>query len=151
MRQGQILDVNVPRLKYRPGETVKAFVTYKPFRAAEAIMPVEMELPKDLPQGSYQLVISDADRFVQDEQMTQPFRFTAEKASEVFDVLKDMASVRHNAVYVQADPPAGRRGGGADGHAAAPVVAPPDPDGQRPEQYDAVRQLDDPKSSRPTA
>ena len=52
--------MNVPRSKYHPGDTVKAFVTYKPFRAAETIMPVELDLPKDLPQGTYQLVISDA-------------------------------------------------------------------------------------------
>ena len=66
-RQGQILEVNVPRSKYKPGETIKGFVTYKPFRASEDTLPVELEVPKNLPQGVYQLVISDADRFLQDE------------------------------------------------------------------------------------
>jgi hypothetical protein len=100
-REAQILEVNVPRSKYRPGETVRAFVTYKPFRAPEAILPVELELPKDLPEAQYQLVFSDWTRYATDEQQSKPFRFTAEKVEEVFDVLKDIASIRHNALYVR--------------------------------------------------
>ena len=100
-REAQILEVNVPRNKYRPGDTVRAFVTYKPFRLPEAVMPVELELPKDLPEAQYQLVFSDWTRYATDEQQSKPFRFTAEKADEVFDVLRDIASIRHNALYVR--------------------------------------------------
>ena len=32
-RDAQILEVNVPKNKYRPGDTIHAFVTYKPFRS----------------------------------------------------------------------------------------------------------------------
>jgi hypothetical protein len=97
----QILDVNVPRSKYRPGETVKAYVTYKPFREPEGILPVEMELPRDLPQGTYQLIISDAQRYFQDTQQAEPFRFTADSIGDVFGVLKDVAAIRQNAVYLR--------------------------------------------------
>ena len=100
-RQAQILEVNVPRSKYRPGETVKAFVTYKPFREDEKILPVELELPRDLPQGTYQLIISDAQRYFQDEQQSKPFRFTADNIDDVFGVLKDVAAIRQNAVYLR--------------------------------------------------
>lgn len=100
-RQAQILEVNVPRSRYRPGETVQAFVTYKPFREAEGILPVSLDLPRDLPQGVYQLIISDAQRYFQDEQQTEPFRFTADNLKEVFGVLKDVAAIRQNAVYLR--------------------------------------------------
>jgi hypothetical protein len=100
-RESQILEVNVPKSKYRPGETVHAFVTHKPFRAPEAILPVELELPKDLPEGTYQLVFSDWTRYATDEQQSKPFRFAAEKVEEVFDVLKDVTSIRHNALYLR--------------------------------------------------
>ena len=100
-REAAILEVNVPRSKYRPGDTVRAFVTYKPFRAPEAVMPVEVELPKDLPEATYQLVFSDWTRYATDEQQSKPFRFTAEKVEEVFDVLKDVASIKHDALYVR--------------------------------------------------
>ena len=100
-RQAQILSVNVPKLKFRPGETVKAFVTYRPFRGAEAIMPIDLELPRDLPDGPYQLVVSDWTRYFSDELMSEPFRFSAENSDEVFDVIRDLTAIRHNALYAR--------------------------------------------------
>jgi hypothetical protein len=100
-RQGQILEVTVPRSKYKPGETIKGFVTYKPFRAHDDTLPVELEVPRNLPQGVYQLVVSDADRFLQDEVATEPFKFTAERVSDIFDALKDMTAIRHDALYLR--------------------------------------------------
>jgi hypothetical protein len=100
-REAEILSVNIPRLKYKPGETVKAFVTYRPFRGAEAILPIDLELPSDLGDGTYQLVVGGWERFVTDEQMAQPFRFTAESSEQVFAVLRDVMSMRHNALYVR--------------------------------------------------
>ncbi len=100
-REAQILEVNVPRAKYHAGETVRAFVTYKPFHGAEAILPAELELPKDLPVGSYQLVISDWQRYMTDEQQSKAFRFNAETLREMFDVLRDVSSMRHNALYLR--------------------------------------------------
>jgi hypothetical protein len=100
-RDAEILSVNLPRLKYKPGETVRAFVHYRPFRAAEAILPVELQLPGDLSDGTYQLVIAGWERFMIDEMMAQPFRFTAENSQQVFEVLRDVASRRHDALYVR--------------------------------------------------
>jgi hypothetical protein len=100
-RAAQIMDVQVPRAKYRPGETVKGFVSYKPFRDKQAIMAVEMELPRDLPQGTYQLIISDADRYFQDELQSKPFRFTAENVQDVFDVMRYVTGIRHDALYLR--------------------------------------------------
>jgi hypothetical protein len=100
--EGQILYANVPRSRYRPGETVTAFVTYRPFRAGgEMVMPVTLELPRDLPDGTYQFTISDWQKFLDDERTAEPFKFTAETIDQVFDVLRDVAAVRHNAVYVR--------------------------------------------------
>ena len=100
-REGEVLSVNVPRLKYKPGETVKGFVTYRPFRAAESILPIELPLPRDLPDGTYQLAVGDWTRYLTDEQMAQPFRFSTESIDDVFAVLKDLMSLRHNALYVR--------------------------------------------------
>ncbi|MGH7213419.1 MAG: hypothetical protein ACREIT_01360 [Tepidisphaeraceae bacterium] len=100
-REASILSVNAPRLKFRPGETLKAYLAYRPFRDDEAILPVEMELPRDLPEGQYQLVISDWQRFLSDEQQARPFRFSAENVDEVFDVMRDLVDVRQDAVYLR--------------------------------------------------
>jgi hypothetical protein len=100
-RDAKILSVNLPKMKYQPGETAKVFVTYRPFRGDEAVMPVEFEMPRDLPDGNYQLFVSDWDTYLQQEQVARPFRFTAESANEVFSVLKDIFSVKHNALYLR--------------------------------------------------
>ena len=84
-----------------PVKRLRRFVTYKPFRGAEGILPVEIDLPRDLSQGTYQLIISDAQRYFQDMQQAEPFRFTADNIKDVFGVLKDVAAIRQNAVYLR--------------------------------------------------
>lgn len=100
-REATILSANVPRLILRPGETVKAYVTYRPFRAGEIVKPIEFELPKDLSDGTYQLVISDWQQYLTDEQVSKPFRFAAESAEQVFEVIGEIMAVRHDAMYVR--------------------------------------------------
>ena len=100
-REATILSVNVPRLKYRPGETVKAYVTYRPFREPEKLLPIDFELPRDLSDGTYQLVVSDWTQFLADETAAKPFRFTAESADEIFSVMNELNGLRHDAVYVR--------------------------------------------------
>jgi hypothetical protein len=99
--EGQILYANVPRSRYRPGETVTAYVTYRPFRSGEMMIPVSMEMPRDLPDGTYQLTISDWQKYFTDERTAEPFKFTAETVDQVFDVLQDFASIRHVALYLR--------------------------------------------------
>lgn len=100
-RDAKILSVNLPKTKYQPGETAKVFVTYRPFRGEEAVLPVDFEMPRDLSEGNYQLFVTDWDTYIEQEKVSRPFRFTAESAGEVFAVLKDIFSVRHNALYLR--------------------------------------------------
>ena len=100
-RLAQITSITVPKLKYVPGEVVKAFVTYRPWRGAEKTMGVTFNLPKDLPNGPYQLVVSDWERYFNDKKQAEPFRFTAESIDELFAVVKDFEAVRHSALYVR--------------------------------------------------
>jgi hypothetical protein len=100
-RDAKILSVTLPKTKFQPGETAKLFVTHRPFRSEETVLPVEFEMPRDLADGNYQLIVSDWDGYLQQEQMSRPFRFTAESADEVFAVVKDLFSVKHNALYVR--------------------------------------------------
>ncbi len=100
-REATILSVNIPKSKYRPGETVRGYISYRPFRSGEAVMPIELTLPRDLADGKYQLMVSDWRTYLETEQQAEPFRFMAESEKDVFGVLKDLAAVRHNAVYLR--------------------------------------------------
>ncbi|HEY7090034.1 MAG TPA: hypothetical protein VH518_18190 [Tepidisphaeraceae bacterium] len=99
--EADILSVTLPKQKYRPGETLKAFVRYRPFRAGEETLPIELQLPHNLRDGTYQLSVGDQSTYIQQEQMARPFRFTAESIEDVFAVLKDVSSIRNDALYVQ--------------------------------------------------
>ena len=101
VEEAQILDVHLPKTRYRPGETIKAFVTYLPFRSTQQTMPVELDLPRDLGPGMYELVISDAQHYFMQEQQTEPFRLTAQNINDVFAVLNDVTKVRENALYLR--------------------------------------------------
>jgi len=100
-KEAQILSVSVPKLKYQPGETVKSFVAYRPFRGAEAVLPMEFVLPRDLPDGAYDFAVLDWQNYLMEEQMSRPFRFTAESSEEVFAVLRDISGVRRDALYLR--------------------------------------------------
>jgi hypothetical protein len=100
-KEAQILSVSVPKLKYQPGDTIKAYVTHRPFRGAEAVLPMEFALPRDLPDGAYDFAVLDWQNYLMEEQMSRPFRFTAESADEVFAVLRDISGVRRDALYLR--------------------------------------------------
>lgn len=100
-RLAQIHTVQLPKTRFRPGDRIDAFVSYRPFRGDEAHLPVSIELPRDLPDGSYSLVIGDWSRHLRDEATAKPFRFTAENVEQVFDILQDVAGVRRDAIYAR--------------------------------------------------
>jgi hypothetical protein len=116
-RSAGILSVMVARTNYEPGETIKAYISYLPFHSEEAVLPVELELPHDLPDGNYQFIVSDWTRYLEDERAANPFKFNANDIGELFTVIRDVMGIRHDSVYMrlvrQAD-------GVAVGHTAMP-------------------------------
>jgi hypothetical protein len=100
-REAEVLSVNVPRLNVKPGETVQAYVAYRPFHEPETTRIIYLPLPKDLPDGTYQLVVSGWQRYLTDEAQVEPFKFTAQNLDDVFGLLKDLASIQHSAIYAR--------------------------------------------------
>ena len=100
-RLSEILSVSMPKAKFTPGETIKAFVIHRPFRGVETVMPLTFELPRDLPDGTYDFAVLDWRQYLAEEQMAKPFRFTAESAGEVFEVLRDYTAIRRDALYLR--------------------------------------------------
>jgi hypothetical protein len=131
-RAGDILSVMVPGTKYAPGDTVKAYISYLPFHAAEAIMTAELELPRDLPDGTYQFVVSDAGRYLDDERTANPFKFNADNMDELFSVVRDVMGLRRDSVYLRL---VRQSDGIAVGHTAMPRL----PSSQRQVMLDSGR------------
>ena len=131
-KAADILYANVPKSRYRPGDTMTAYVTYRPFRSGEMVLPVTLDLPRDLPDGTYQFTISDWQKFLDDERTAEPFKFTAETIDQVFDTLADVSSVAHKAIYVRL---LRQPDGIAIGHTAMPKL----PSSRRQVMMDAGR------------
>jgi hypothetical protein len=123
-RAGDIVSVTVPRSKYQPGETVKAYVSYLPFQSEEASLPVELELPRDLPDGQYQFIVSDWTRYLEDEHNANAFKFNADNIDELFGVLRYVCGVQRESVYL-------RLVRQADGVAVGQIAMPHLPSSQR--------------------
>ena len=100
-REAHIESITVPRLKFQPGETAKIYVAYRPFREAETTLPIDFDIPKDLPDGTYQLVVTDWQQYLEGEKLLRPFRFTAESSDELFTAIRDLMAIRHDALYLQ--------------------------------------------------
>jgi hypothetical protein len=98
-KMADITNVTLDKLKYAPGETIKAFISYRPWHEGEHSMEVDFDLGKDLPDGQYQLVVSDWSQFFDDQRQAEPFRFTAQSTDELFAVVRDFEDIRHNALY----------------------------------------------------
>jgi hypothetical protein len=101
VRAAEVVSATLARDTYRPGETVRLLLTYRPFRGAEAVMPLGFDLPADLPDGSYDFAVMDWRQHLSDEQSHRPFRFMAESLDQMFDVLRDYLTVRRDAVYLR--------------------------------------------------
>lgn len=99
--EADVLSVNLAKTKYRPGDTLKAFVRYRPFRQGESVMPIELNLPRDLKDGQYALTVSDRDTYLQQEMMARPFLFDAQSTDDIFAVVKQVASIRSDALYIR--------------------------------------------------
>ena len=56
------------------GTQVRAFVTYRPWRGGEQTKTIDFDLPKDLPDDQYQLIVSDWERYLTDQRQAEPFR-----------------------------------------------------------------------------
>jgi hypothetical protein len=97
----RINSITLPKLKYEPGVKVKAFVESRLWHGGEQTLPIQFDLPRDLPDGQYHLVVSDAERFFTDELESEPFRFSAENIDEMFSVINDFEALRQDALYVR--------------------------------------------------
>jgi hypothetical protein len=54
-----------------------------------------------LAEGTYDFAVMDWQNHLTEEQQAHAFRFTAESSKEMFEVIRDFTSVRHDALYLR--------------------------------------------------
>ncbi len=100
-RLAQVVNAQTPVRRYQPGDRVKILTTLRHFRGVETVQPIEIDIPRDLPDGSYDLTVSGKQRFVMDRAALEPFQSTATNIGDVFAILNQITQVRSNALYAR--------------------------------------------------
>ena len=102
-----ILELRLDGKVYRPGETVTGTVVIQPFRSKKQTMPVKLELPKDLPLGSYTLTACNNTASVEALQAEMPQRFDPRSLEDLFKAMQMVVTPRADQVYLRLPLPHG--------------------------------------------
>jgi len=103
----EILGLDLERHAYKPGQTVRGKVTLRPFRAPRTTVDVALELPEDLPDGSYTLRVSDGAGLLRSRQAEMPHRFEPRTVEQLFRAVQEVVEPRMDRLYVSMQLPGG--------------------------------------------
>ncbi|HAU36244.1 MAG TPA: hypothetical protein DCX07_00820 [Phycisphaerales bacterium] len=87
-RAADVLELALDGATYRPGDTVTGRLTVQPFRQARRELPVKFALPRNLPDGAYELTACDAYTAASAERNEMPHLFEPRSTAEMFAALQ---------------------------------------------------------------
>jgi hypothetical protein len=79
---------------YSPGETLKATVYLLPYKGARQRLPVTLQLPADMPEGSYSVLVCDDLTNVRRQIHDNPNLSSPQNLDQVFEALKVQTSAQ---------------------------------------------------------
>ncbi|HEV3084573.1 MAG TPA: SpoIVB peptidase S55 domain-containing protein [Gemmataceae bacterium] len=98
-RTAEIEAIELDSESYAPGETVKASVFVRPYKGLRQRVPLTLQLPDDLAEGSYTAMVCDDLTNARHELRDNPNLGNPHDIGQVFDSLKvQTAAKRHNLV-----------------------------------------------------
>jgi hypothetical protein len=93
-RTAEIEAVEVEADTYSPGETLKAVVFLRPYKGLRQRIPVTLDLPADLPEGSYTATVGDDLANARQLLRDNPNLSNPQNLDHVFEGLKVMTAVK---------------------------------------------------------
>jgi hypothetical protein len=112
-RTADIASVELDSDTYAPGETVKGGVFLRPYKGLMQRVPVSLELPADLPEGSYTATVCDDLANARQELRDDPTLTNPQNLDQVFQALQVQTSARRTNLVVRV--PLGGTGVAVDG------------------------------------
>ncbi|MEO1236771.1 MAG: hypothetical protein AAFX76_08295, partial [Planctomycetota bacterium] len=100
LRSAQLRSARLDRTVARPGETIQITAVLQPFDAPAAVRTLPFELPSDLPEGEYQLLIGGADSYTYRMLASRPELAAVDDVDEALAALQAVADVDRQTVYV---------------------------------------------------
>ena len=86
---------------YAPGETVKVNLFVRPYRGARQRLPVTLNLPADLPEGTYTATVCDDVTNTRQELRDNPNLGSPQDLKQIFEALKIMTEAKRTNLVVR--------------------------------------------------
>jgi hypothetical protein len=86
--------------RLEPGETLKAFVTLKPFKGDRETVAISLPLPADLPAGSYEVTVSDMTTSLRRRLRNEPGLTEPRDMNGLLALLRLQTAPRRTALYL---------------------------------------------------
>ena len=100
-RTAEIEAVEVEADTYSPGETLKAVVFLRPYKGLRERVPVTLELPADLPEGTYTATVGDDLANARQLLRDNPNLSNPQNLDHLFEGLKVLTSVKRTNLVVR--------------------------------------------------
>ena len=104
-RLAMLEQISLPRVRYKPGEVVKAQLVFQLFRGGRVARTVELKLPEDLEPGQYPLMVTDSVGAISSALETRPYDFDVKSIDDLLSVLNKMQEYGSDSVYLRLDRP----------------------------------------------
>jgi hypothetical protein len=106
-RRAVIIDFSLDGRTYRPGETVTGKLVIREFRRPRSTIPVSFKLPDDLPEGAYNLSVSNYIAAISRLQSEMPQKFDPRTVKELFQAIQLVVQPRATTLYLHLPLPEG--------------------------------------------
>jgi hypothetical protein len=96
---GAIRSLDVSRTRLKAGETLQAAATLQSYRAGISRYTWQVQVPKDVPAGTYKLMVMGYDTYLKFLVQAAPQKFTTTSFDGVMTMINSVLSVRRDRMY----------------------------------------------------
>jgi len=100
IRIGNIVQGRLDKAQLAPGETLGITLQIQPYGKAAVEKRIELQIPSDLADGQYQLMVSDARSYASAMLAARPHLMMTSDVSQLFGIVERILTVKDDAIYV---------------------------------------------------
>lgn len=100
VEQALIVNANAKQPNLAPGGKLEVLVELRPFRGEPFVEKIALDVPDDLAEGQYAVMVSDAPTYLGLRFENRPHLMQVTDMDELFEMVEYIASVRSNALYI---------------------------------------------------
>ncbi|MEX1017291.1 MAG: hypothetical protein WDZ31_11160 [Phycisphaeraceae bacterium] len=99
LRMGTIVNARLDQAEVAPGDNVGVTVWVRPYGQPVRQFRTQLTVPAALPEGDYRLIVSGADRYLQQLISTRPHLFTTASVDDLMEMVQRTLDVPRDAIH----------------------------------------------------